>query len=399
MIVLSYLICNWREYMNPLYQSYANTLDQLKQQGNYRFFKQIERHGEYIQLNQKMMLNLSSNDYLGLALDAQLKRQFIQQYPIQQQYLTSSSSRLLTGNFDEYEQLEASLTQAFGRASLLFNSGYHMNVGILPALSDEKMLIISDELIHASMIDGIRLSKAQKQRYAHQDLKQLEQLLIHAMDHAAIEKIIIVTESVYSMDGDITDLKALVALKQNYPKVMLYVDEAHAIGVYGDRGLGVAEQMGCIHEIDFLVGTFGKALASVGGYLICDEIIREYLINTMRSLIFSTAQAPINMAWTNFVFQHMQGMTKQRTHLLNISRRLKQAVLAKGLPCPTDSHIIPVIYGKNQIAVEKALQMHDVGFYVLPIRPPTVAVGTARVRICLHAELEWNQLEALVDVL
>ncbi|TXJ06062.1 MAG: 8-amino-7-oxononanoate synthase, partial [Acinetobacter sp.] len=287
--------------MNPLYQSYANTLDQLKQQGNYRFFKQIERDGQQIRVNQKTMLNLSSNDYLGLAQNQALKKTFIAQYPLAQQHFTSSSSRLLTGNFEEYERLEASLTQAFGRTSLLLNSGYHMNVGILPALSDDKTLIVSDELIHASMIDGIRLSKAQKQRYAHQDLVQLEQILTHAMDNDAIEKIIIVTESVYSMDGDITDLNALVALKQNYPKVMLYVDEAHAIGVYGDRGLGVAEQMGCIHEIDFLVGTFGKALASVGGYLICDEIIREYLINTMRSLIFSTAQAPINMAWTNFV--------------------------------------------------------------------------------------------------
>ena len=385
--------------MNPLYQSYADTLDQLKAQGNYRFFKQIERDGQFIHLNGKRMLNLSSNDYLGLAETADLKTEFLDTYQIEQQHFTSSSSRLLTGNFEEYEQLEASLSQAFGRSSLLFNSGYHMNIGILPALCDAKTLIISDELIHASIIDGIRLTKAQKQRYAHQNLAELEQLLMSAMHDEAIDKIIIVTESVFSMDGDVTDLQQLVAFKQKYAKVMLYVDEAHAIGVYGERGLGCAEAQACIAEVDFLVGTFGKALASIGGYLICDQVIREFLINKMRSLIFSTAQAPINMAWTNFIFQRMMRMSERRENLLNISAQLKNEVVNRGLSCPTQSHIIPVIYGENQTAVDKAMQMQDAGFYVLPIRPPTVAQGTARVRICLHADLQWLQLEALLGKL
>ena len=387
------------EFVNPLYQSYADTLDQLKAQGNYRFFKQIERDGQFIHLNGKRMLNLSSNDYLGLAENVELITEFLDTYPIEKQHFTSSSSRLLTGNFNEYKQLEANLSQAFGRSSLLFNSGYHMNIGILPALCDAKTLIISDELIHASIIDGIRLTKSQKQRYAHQNLTELEQLLITAMDNEAIDKIIIVTESVFSMDGDVTDLKQLVAFKHKYAKVMLYVDEAHAIGVYGERGLGCAEAQDCIAEVDFLVGTFGKALASIGGYLICDQVIREFLINKMRSLIFSTAQAPINMAWTNFIFQRMMSMSERRKNLLNISAKLKDEVVNRGLSCPTQSHIIPVIYGENQTAVDKAMQMQDAGFYVLPIRPPTVAQGTARVRICLHAELQWLQLERLIEYL
>ena len=385
--------------MNPLYQSYADTLDQLKAQGNYRFFKQIERDGQFIHLNGKRMLNLSSNDYLGLAENVELKTEFLDTYPIEKQHFTSSSSRLLTGNFEEYKQLEENLSQAFGRSSLLFNSGYHMNIGILPALCDAKTLIISDELIHASIIDGIRLTKSRKQRYAHQNLTELEQLLITAMDNEAIDKIIIVTESVFSMDGDVTDVQQLVAFKQKYAKVMLYVDEAHAIGVYGERGLGCAEAQACIAEVDFLVGTFGKALASIGGYLICDQVIREFLINKMRSLIFSTAQAPINMAWTNFIFQRMMRMPEQRKNLLNISAKMKDEVVNRGLSCPTQSHIIPVIYGENQTAVDKAMQMQDAGFYVLPIRPPTVAQGTARVRICLHADLQWLQLEALLGKL
>lgn len=382
--------------MTNVYQTYADQLEQLRQKDSFRFFKKIERHGQDIVLNQQKMLNLSSNDYLGLAHDQALKARFIDENPLKNQHLTSSSSRLLTGNFEEYEILEAKLSQAFGRTSLLFNSGYHMNLGILPAVADARTLIISDELIHASMIDGIRLSKAQKQRYQHQDLAELTQKIQQASDNTEIDRIIIATESVYSMDGDVTDLNALVALKKQYPKVMLYVDEAHAIGVFGEQGLGCAEAMHCIADIDFLVGTFGKALASIGGYLICEPIIKDYLINTMRSLIFSTAQAPINMAWTSFVFDHMQGMQKQRENLHNISKQLKQQIINKGFYCPSASHIVPVIYGANQTTVDKALLMQKEGFYVLPIRPPTVPVGTSRVRICLHADLEWQQLEPLI---
>lgn len=385
--------------MNPLYENYAEQLQQLKQKENYRFFKDLQHDGLSICVRtagqSKTMLNLSSNDYLGLAQRQDLKQQFLQDYPIAQQYFSSSSSRLLTGNFAEYQRLEHSLNQAFARSSLIFNSGYHMNIGILPALADAQSLIISDELIHASMIDGIRLSKAQRQRYAHQDLLQLEQFIQNAMDNPEIHKIFVVTESIFSMDGDMTDLKKLVALKKQYPKVLLYVDEAHAIGVYGQRGLGCAELFDCIDEIDFLVGTFGKALASIGGYLICDEIIRDYLINTMRSLIFSTAQAPINMAWTDFIFNYMQNLNEQRQHLQQLAKDLSQYIRRQGQLCPTDSHIIPVIYGENQLALQKAKQMQDAGFYVLPIRPPTVAQGTARVRICLNAELSQTDIQPL----
>lgn len=385
--------------MSNLYQHYADRLEQLKQKESFRFFKQIERHGQDIVLNQQKMLNLSSNDYLGLTQDLSLKQRFIDENPLQNQHFTSSSSRLLTGNFEEYETLEAQLNQAFGRASLLFNSGYHMNVGILPAVADAQTLILSDELIHASIIDGIRLSKAQKQRYQHQNLQELETKLQVASDDVSIARIIIVTESVYSMDGDVTDLNALIALKKRYPKVMLYVDEAHAIGVFGERGLGCAEAMNCITDIDFLVGTFGKALASIGGYLICAQVIRDFLINTMRPLIFSTAQPPINMAWTSFIFDYMQGMQKQRENLHQISLQLKQHIVGKGFACPSDSHIVPVIYGENQTTVDKAQLMQKEGFYVLPIRPPTVPVGTSRVRICLHANLKWQDLELLIQYL
>ena len=296
-----------------LLDHYAEQLDQLRQQGNFRQFRSNQQQGKTIEIQQQQMLNLSSNDYLGLAADLHLREQFFDETPNAQRLMSASSSRLLTGNFPAYEQLEATLTQLFhGRAALLFNSGYHMNIGILPALTDAKTLILADKLVHASMIDGIRLSSAKYLRYRHNDLAHLQQLLTQYHADENYERIIVVTESIFSMDGDETDLVALVALKQQFAKVMLYVDEAHAIGVRGQQGLGCAEQYGVIDAIDFLVGTFGKAVASIGGYLICDPIIRDYLINRMRPLIFSTAQPPICMAWTQFMLNQIVHMQAQR---------------------------------------------------------------------------------------
>ncbi|MDO5666748.1 MAG: 8-amino-7-oxononanoate synthase [Alcaligenaceae bacterium] len=394
------------EQSNSLYQSYAEELAQIKEQNSYRYFKDIARDPTgYIKLSMQpqptsslgLMLDLSSNDYLGLSFDSILLEEFRDSYGLPLHCLGSASSRLLTGHFEEHAKLEQLLAESFGRAALVFNSGYHANLGILPALADERSLIVSDELIHASMIDGIRLSKAQRQRFAHQDYAQLEQLLIEAENNSTIDKVFVVVESVYSMDGDIADLRALVQLKNTYPKVMLYVDEAHGIGVFGERGLGVAEDQGIIDQIDFLVGAFGKAIASVGGYLICAPVIREYLVNTMRPLIFSTNLPPINAAWTAFTFKKMLSMQKARADLRQLSMSLRQAVLDRGLDCPGQSHIVPIVYGSNQVAIDKAATMQQAGFYALPIRYPTVPQGQARVRMSLHAALSWGQLEPLLE--
>lgn len=383
-----------------LLNDYAMKLDALKQQGNLRQFKSNIQQGRDIQIHDHTMLNLSSNDYLGLASELHFREQFFDETPNALRRMSSSSSRLLTGNFPEFEQLEASLTQAFhGRAALLFNSGYHMNIGILPALSDSKTLILADKLVHASIIDGIRLSTAKYVRYRHNDLNHLLQLLqkYHADD--AFDRIIVATESIFSMDGDETNLAELVAIKKQFSKVMLYVDEAHAIGVRGERGLGCAEQYAVIEDIDLLVGTFGKALASVGGYLICHPIIREYLINTMRPLIFSTAQPPICMAWTNFMFHKMLELNPQRQHLQHISQYLQQGVLRKGFECPSTSHIVPVIIGESQKTVEKATQLQQAGFYVMPVRPPTVPKHSSRLRICLTTHIVQTDLDSLIELL
>ena len=383
-----------------LLNDYAAKLNELKQQGNLRQFTSNVQQGRFIEINNQKMLNLSSNDYLGLASDIKLREQFFDETPNQLRIMSSSSSRLLTGNFPEYEQLESSLSQAFqGRAALLFNSGYHMNIGILPALSDSKTLILADKLIHASMIDGIRLSSAKYVRYRHNDLNHLTQLLQQYHADETFDRIIVVTESIFSMDGDETDLAELVRIKKQFAKVMLYVDEAHAIGVRGEQGLGCAEQYGVIDDIDLLVGTFGKALASVGGYLICHPIIREYLINSMRPLIFSTAQPPICMAWTDFIFQKVLTLKNERQHLNTISQSLQQAVLSKGFDCPSTSHIVPVIIGESQKTVDKATQLQQAGFYIMPVRPPTVPKQSSRLRISLSTQVMQTDLDQLVALL
>lgn len=235
-------------------------LQLLEEHSNLRRLPRMVHDGRDVIVNGKRMLNLSSNDYLGLASDRALREEFLRTLTPDTFLPTSSSSRLLTGNFTVYEELEAELARLFGtEAALMFNSGYHANTGILPAVSDAQTLILADKLVHASLIDGIRLSAAKCIRYRHNDLAQLERLLKE--HHSAFRQIIIVTESIFSMDGDQADLPALAELKRRYGNVLLYVDEAHAFGVRGRQGLGCAEESGCTGDIDFLVGTFGKAAA------------------------------------------------------------------------------------------------------------------------------------------
>ena len=383
-----------------LLESFERELHVLKASGNLRQFQSNQQEDKWIQIDQHKMLNCSSNDYLGLAADLDLRAGFFDQLPNKLKIMGSSSSRLLTGNFPEYEALEFQLSQAFlGRSALVFNSGYHMNIGILPALSDSKTLILADKLIHASMIDGIRLSTAKYIRYRHNDLEHLTQLLEKYHDDQQFEKIIVVTESIFSMDGDEADLKQLVQIKYQFSKLMLYVDEAHAVGVRGQKGLGCAEQYNIIQDIDFLVGTFGKALASVGGYLICHPIIREYLINKMRPLIFSTAQPPLNMAWTTYIFKHMQNLHIVRDEFSLRCHKFRNEVMNKQFDCPSSSHLVPIIIGDSAKTIMYAQKLQQEGFYIMPVRPPTVPKHSSRLRISLNAMLGEAELSRLVSVL
>ncbi|HII3799275.1 TPA: 8-amino-7-oxononanoate synthase [Pasteurella multocida] len=378
---------------------YQQQLADLKAQNQFRQLPQLIHRGRFIQREDNTMLNMSSNDYLGLANNEALRQAFFTQYQDQLPALTSSSSRLLTGSFPIYDELESLMAQAFGRESaLLFNSGYHANIGILPALADKKTLIVADKLVHASMIDGIRLAQCEFVRFRHHDYAHLEQIL--QKNDRTFERIIVVTESVFSMDGDCADLIQLVALKQRYPQVMLYVDEAHAIGVLGEKGLGLAEQQGCINQIDILVGTFGKALGSMGAYVICDQVIRDYLVNKMRPLIFSTALPPFNVAWTHFVFQQLPHLQAERAYLAQLSQHLRQAIVdIFQVPMPSESCIVPYILGDNELTVRTAQRLQQQGYYCLPIRPPTVPRGTSRIRFSLTADMQVAEVEQFIACL
>ena len=378
--------------------AFKQQLEQLSTQNQYRSIPDLVHQGRYITRENRKMLNMSSNDYLGLASNENLRQSFLQQYGDNFPSFTSSSSRLLTGNFPIYTDLEQLIAQRFQRESaLLFNSGYHANLGILPALTTTKSLILADKLVHASMIDGIRLSQCAFFRYRHNDYEHLKSLL--EKNAGKFDRTFIVTESVFSMDGDVADLKHLVQLKKQFPDTYLYVDEAHAIGVYGKNGLGIAERANVIADIDLLVGTFGKALASMGAYVVCDQILKECLINQMRPLIFSTALPPFNVAWTHFIFERLPQFSKERMHLEQLSAFLRQEVENRTQIMPSQTCIVPYILGENEATLAKAKNLQEQGYYCLPIRPPTVPKGTSRIRLSLTADMTMDEVKQFVSCL
>lgn len=349
--------------------------------------------GAYIVAEGRRMLNLSGNDYLGIASRGDL-------HPLEEELVSryglggSTSSRLLTGNYEVYSELETAMARRFSRESaLLFNSGYHMNLGILSALADRNTIVLADKLVHASMIDGIRLSGCVWERFRHNDLNHLERLLAK---HQDASRIIVMVESVYSMDGDRADLKSLVALKERYPQVMLYVDEAHAIGILGSTGLGLAEETETIADIDLLVGTMGKAMASMGAYIVCDEVVRRLLVNRCRSLIFSTALPPVCIAFAKEVFDRLPSYRAHREQVARYAATLRNALRDVDYSTPSESHIIPIQIGQAEHTIHIAEQLRALGYYALPIRPPTVPPGSSRLRLSLSTE---TPTEPLIPIL
>lgn len=368
-----------------LLERIQSELDALREKDQFRVLRDIKKDN---------LLNLSSNDYLGLSAMPELREEFyknLQNCPTDETYaLSSSSSRLLTGNHPGYLELEQTLSRMYNdRAALVFNSGYHANIGMLPALTTKKDLILCDKLNHASIIDGIRLADATFKRYPHLDYKALEKLL--DKNSAQYDNIFIITESIFSMDGDAADLRKLVELKHKY-EATLIVDEAHSVGVFGDTGCGLAEEQGVLNEVDIIVGTFGKAFCSAGAYAIMDEAIRDYLINKMRSFIFTTALPPVVVNWSRFILNKTVGMKKRRKHLFKISAKLRNALNSIG-----DSQIIPFIVGENAAAVALSEKLRDAGLLVFAIRPPTVPTGTARLRFSLNAALTEEDIDKILN--
>ncbi len=372
-------------------------LEELRSIDRFRVIPDIGgRGGNQITVDGQELLNLSSNDYLGLGDDRALLAGFAEEFSASGYAMTSSSSRLLTGNHPLYDQLEGALAALYGReAALVFNSGYHANIGIIPALSNRHDLVLSDRLNHASIIDGLLIAEARHQRYRHGDYDHLEELLAGARE--SCRQIFIVSESVFSMDGDLADLRRLVALKKEYG-AMLVIDEAHGVGVFGERGLGLCEAEGVVGEIDIITGTFGKALASTGAYAIMSSLKREYLVNTMRPFIFTTALPPAILAWTLRTLKRQTSMQRERKALLELAAELRLSLARRGLEVRGESHIVPVIAGGNDRAVAMAAKLREAGILALPVRPPTVPENSARIRISLRSTLSWEEISRIPEL-
>lgn len=378
-------------------ERYSSKLNKIKEAGNYRWLRDIQHNGFLIHDEGREMLNLSSNDYLGLSSNPRLIQEFRAETDVMALPYSAVSSRLLSGNHEYYKMLENDLADLYDKeAALVFNSGYHANIGILPALTGKKDLIVADKLVHASIIDGLMLSEAEMVRYRHSDYEHLRNLLVQHREK--YENVFIVTESVFSMDGDIADLQQLCEIKKEFD-AFLYVDEAHAVGVRGTNGLGCCEEQACTEDIDFIVGTFGKAFASMGAFVVCEGLFREFLINTQRSLIFTTALPPVNVAWTRFVLNRMPDFYDLRIKLAEISAKLRSVLQERGFETKGESHIVPMICGSNENSVEMSELLRDNGFFVLPVRYPTVPKNEARIRFSLNASIPTEDYECLFEFL
>lgn len=363
-----------------MFQKYNSQLEILKANSHLRQIKDIENKDEkFIRFNGKQLLNLSSNNYLGFADNKKITEEFLNNINFDYSF-SSASARLLTGTLPVYKDLENLLCDMFKKQSaLLFNSGYHANVGIISSLAGKKDVIFSDKLNHASIIDGMKLSDAKFFRYPHNDMTALEKLLNRERNN--FENAIIVSESVFSMDGDIADIKKLVELKEKF-KCILILDEAHAFGVFGKKGLGIAETLSLTEKVDMIAGTFGKAIGSIGAFAVANKTLIDYLINKARPFIFSTALPPINIKFTKWILENKLPYTfKKRIKMLNTAKK-----------AGSQSQIIPVIIGDNEKTVKICNILYENGYFTLPVRPPTVPEGTSRLRISITAEIDEKEL-------
>lgn len=368
-------------------ESFVENLNELKEKSHFRSVREFSgKSGKYLYYEDKKLLNLSSNNYLGFADNESITEEFLQTVGHKYSF-GSASARLLTGTLPIYSELENLITKLYGTGgTLIFNSGYHANVGLNSSLAGGGDVIFSDKLNHASIIDGMQLSRGKFFRYKHNDMQSLENLLERERNN--FKTAIIVTESVFSMDGDIADLKRLVELKKKY-NCLLVVDEAHAFGVFGNKGLGVSEELGIINDVDLIVGTFGKAIGSMGAFVTGRKVLIEYLTNKARSFIFSTSLPPVNVVFSKWIIEKKLPLTLEvRKNMLSLAKKFG-----------SESHIIPVIVGENDKTIELSEILFSNGYFTLPIRPPTVPQGTSRLRLSLTADMVEEDLTNLFNIL
>ncbi len=361
-------------------------LSSLKQAGLTRKLRELKGEpGPKVCWNGRQVLLLCSNNYLGLAADERLKQASLQ--AVESYGCGATGSRLISGNLELYGNLERELARFKGSdAALVFPSGYQANLGTVSALAGPGDVIFSDALNHASLIDGSRLSRAEVLIYDHCNAENLERKL--ASRPAARRKLIL-TESVFSMDGDLAPLQDIVFLAKKYASLLM-VDEAHATGVFGPTGAGRIEALGLQQQVDIQMGTFSKALGSLGGYIAGSEELILYLVNHARSFIFTTGLPPAVLAASAAALRVVQKEPQRREALWRNVAQLRQGLLKLGFdPGPEQSQILPVRLGEERRTMAACRLLLREGVFVQGIRPPTVPRGTARLRICpmaLHTD-------------
>uniref|UniRef100_A0A7V4G9N9 8-amino-7-ketopelargonate synthase n=1 Tax=Desulfobacca acetoxidans TaxID=60893 RepID=A0A7V4G9N9_9BACT len=345
----------------------------------------------------RVLLNLSSNDYLGLAQDPRLVA--AAQEAAARWGVGAGASRLVSGHLALHEDLEARLAAFKGtEAAVVFSTGYMANLGTISALVGPGDTVFGDKLNHASIYDGIRLAGATLARFPHRDLNRLESLL----KKSSSARKLIITDSVFSVDGDLAPLRDLVALKERYGAALM-VDEAHATGVLGPGGAGLAEALGLTSAIEVHMGTFSKALGSLGGYVAGDRRLIEYLHNRARSFIYSTALPPPVVGAVRRALEIVAAEPERRTGLKEQATHFRRRLEEAGFDTlGSETQIIPVLVGENAPTLAFAARLREEGLMAVALRPPTVPPGRARVRFSLSAahapeDLAWA-LEVIVNV-
>jgi 8-amino-7-oxononanoate synthase len=373
--------------MSKSIQAYIlSRIQQRKDDGNYRSLRLIGG-----------LVDFTSNDYLGFAKDFELKRHIAEKLSkLEQNEYGSTGSRLLSGNSEYAEKLESRLaTFHHAETALLFNSGFDANYGLLSTLPYKSDTIIYDELVHASIHDGIRNSKAKSIMFAHNNLAQLRKVL-----SAADGKKYVVIESIYSMNGDIAPLTDIATICQQYDAGLI-VDEAHATGVFGEQGRGLVAQHSLESKILARVHTFGKAMGAHGAVILCSQILKDFLINYCRPFIFSTALPVQSLVAVDCAYDLLQRDSLRMQKLHHIIKLFKSEM--RRSPGTTlllsDSPIQSVVYPGNERvkAVARALQQQ--GMDVRPIMSPTVPIGLERIRICLHSFNTEEEVIKLASVI
>lgn len=369
----------------------ARELEKLNVQHLFRELKSVKGvPAEWVEMQGKSLLNLSSNNYLGIADHPRLKTAAIK--AVQELGCSATSARLIVGNYELYDQVEKDLARFKNtEAALIFNSGYMANVGIITALAGRGDIIISDRTNHASIIDGVRLSGAEFLRYKHIDMGDLERCLIKADGY---RRKLIITDSVFSMDGDLAPLPAIVELKEKYGAVLM-IDEAHGGGIFGENGRGLAEFYGVTDRVEINMATLGKAFGCSGAYVAGQKVLIDYLRNKARSFIFTTGLPPAVVASVQAALQIVQQENWRRKEVLVKAAWVRDELGKAGFDLlNSESQIIPILVGDNAPTLEFSKRLFDVNILAMAVRPPTVPLKVARLRLTVMAthskeELAW----------